>query len=96
MSLLHRNDDARTCGALTVVTNQTTFFAANELVAVVGDNNSHGGGAFTNNSRTFYIGGKKVIGVTDPAAPDNLCPDPGGQHCTPNAATGLSTFHIGY
>lgn len=37
----HRNNDARYCGALTIVTNQSTVYVNNELWAVHGDRDTH-------------------------------------------------------
>ena len=89
MALLHRNNDLRECGATTIVTGQSTVFAGGELVAVVGDESSHDGGAFLDNVRTIFINSLRVIGVGDDAEDD------GDGHTDTNASTGISTISIG-
>ena len=42
---VHRHGDARQCGATTVVSNQDNVFANGKLIAVQGDQNTHGAGA---------------------------------------------------
>jgi len=58
-----------------------------ELWAVVGDNDSHGGGALTlsgdSSPGTVFVNGIPVIvGKTDSSA-DSLCADVGPPHCDP-------------
>lgn len=90
MFKVHRNGDSRTCGASTVVVGQSTVFVNGVLWAVKGDVNSHGSGGLINTSgSTVTIEGKHVIvHGPDDAAPDNLCPISGGEHCNPRTATG--------
>lgn len=95
MPPVHRNDDLRDCFATTVVQGQSTVFAGGQLISVVGDPNVHGAGEFNDNGRTVLIGGKRVIAIGDGAAPDDLCPIVGQPHCSPNAATGITTVIIG-
>lgn len=66
MAAIHRHDDLRNCTATTVVQGQGTVKANGKLIAVVGDPNSHGGGALVSTSPgTVKINGKKVIVITD-------------------------------
>ena len=44
---IHRHSDNRSCGATTVVSNQSTVTADGLLVSVEPDENSHGGGALS-------------------------------------------------
>jgi uncharacterized Zn-binding protein involved in type VI secretion len=62
---------------------------------VNGDNNTDGGGALVAGTKNVFINGKAVVNVGDSAAPDALCPIPGGNHCAPNATGGLGTVIVG-
>lgn len=63
------------------------------LVAVSGDNNTHGGGALIpQNPQTVFVEGQSVIEDSDPASPDGLCPGPG--HCNPASVNGSSTVFV--
>lgn len=85
----HRNNDLRTCGASTVVSNQSTVTVNSRLWAVKGDPNNHGSGNLINTGTTVTIEGKEVIVLfPDNAAPDGLCPISGGEHCNPKTAEG--------
>src|SRR5262245_40600039 len=85
----HRKDDARTCGATTVVVGQSNTFVDGKLWAVDGDPNSHGAGDLIASHSGVFIDGIKVITHSpDPAAPDNLCIPLNFQHCTPSTAQG--------
>lgn len=89
MPAAHRHGDSRTCGATTVVQNQSTVFVNGRLWAVKGDPNTHGGGNLINTGTTVFISGIPVIvHSADPAAPDGLCPIAGGPHCGPATASG--------
>ena len=44
---IHRHGDDRSCGATTVVSNQSTVTADGSLVSVQPDEKSHGGGPLT-------------------------------------------------
>lgn len=92
----HRNGDERTCGASTVVVNQTTVFVNNRLWAVEGDPNSHGDGALVPvTGDTVYIEGILVIvHGPDNAFPDDLCLPVGGNHCAPFTAQGSGDTQI--
>lgn len=65
---------------------------AEELWAVMGDENDHGHGQFKDpgSGRTVYINGKSVICRNDEAYPDDLCAVAGGNHCDP-IAEGVSS-----
>ena len=84
----HRNNDPRICGAKTVVQNQSTVFVNNELWAVKGTFNNHGGGALINTTgSTVTVENKPVIvHGPDHAHPDALCPF--DSHCDPMTASG--------
>lgn len=85
----HTHGMSRACGATTVVIGQSHVFVNGKLWAVEGDPNSHGNGALIASGSKVFINGKKVIvNAPDAAAPDNLCPPLGGQHCTPFTAQG--------
>lgn len=94
---IHRQDDARSCGATTVVTGQSTVFANGKKVAVNGDENTHGNGDLIAVCDQVFIGGKKVVNVGDSATADNLCGVIGqpASHCTPSATTGSSNVFVG-
>ena len=84
---IHRDTDARVCGAATVVAGNFTVRANNLLVSVDGDPNSHGGGALGATSKEGYCHNILVVHHTpDPAAPDALCPPLNGSHCAPATA----------
>jgi uncharacterized Zn-binding protein involved in type VI secretion len=75
----HRHGDARSCGATTVVTNQSTVFVNDQLWAVKDTINSHGEGKLINTTGdTVFIEDKPVIvHGPDHAQPDNAGhPDP--------------------
>lgn len=91
----HLNNQTRTCGATTITSGQNFVKINGQAWAVVGDMNSHGGGAFIENGSFVKIGGKSVIVQNNQANPDNLCPTLGGQHCTPSAAEGSSFVSVG-
>lgn len=85
----HLNGDLRVCGAVTVVSGQSTVFVNGQLWAVEGDPNSHGGGALIPSGSTVLIEGKPVIvHAPDSAAADALCPIVGPPHCAPATAEG--------
>jgi len=86
----HRNGDSRSCGATTVVNNQSKVFVNNQLWAVKDSINNHGNGQLINSTgSTIYVEGKNVIvNGPDSAQPDGLCPIPGGEHCNPKTSQG--------
>ena len=93
---VHRDTDARSCGATTVVSGQGNVYANNLLISVDGDPNSHGGGALSAGSNKVFINNKLVVNHTpDGAAPDALCPPLGGDHCAPSTAQGSSDVFVG-
>lgn len=92
---VHRNGDSRTCGASTIVGNQSTVLSNGVLIAVDGDPNSHGGGELISGSNVF-IGGIGVINHTpDSARSDSSCPNSGGPHCLPATAGGSPNVFVG-
>lgn len=74
---VHRDNDDRFCGALTIVTGQSTVFVNNKLWAVVGDLDTHcneGALIASYGPKNVFINGKNVIcAVGDTAASDNSC-----------------------
>jgi len=86
---VHRNGDSRSCGASTNVAGQGDVFVNSKLASVKGDPNSHGGGALaaSNNDGTVFINGIPVVLLGSSAAPDALCPIPGGSHCNPKSSS---------
>ena len=88
----HRDQDERTCGAQTIVVNQSTVFVNTLLWAVEGDPNDHGDGDLVPvTGDTVFVENKLVIvHGPDNAFPDDLCIPIGGQHCTPFTAEGSS------
>ena len=83
----HRNNDARSCGAKTVVQNQSTVFVNDELWAVKNTDNNHGNGKLINTTGdTVFIEDKEVIvHGPDHAHPDDLHM---GEHSDPKTAEG--------
>ena len=75
MPAIHRNTDARSCGATTSVIGQSSVFSNGLLVSVNGDTNSHGAGGLIAGCDNVFVEGKLVVNHTpDSAAADNLCP----------------------
>ena len=96
MPAIHRDGDARSCGATTVVAGQSTVKANGKLVSVNGDPNSHGGGALVAGSNSVFINGKAVVNHSpDGSAPDDLCPPQAGAHCSPVTAEGSGDVFVG-
>lgn len=97
MPAAHRNGDARSCGATTVVEGQDFCYVDGKLWAVENDPNSHGDGQLIPTYSGVYIDNKPVIVHTpDQAQPDDLCPPLGGNHCDPETAEGSpGTFAYG-
>lgn len=79
----HRDTDARSCGATTVVEGQSSTYVNSLLWAVHNDPNSHGEGRLIATGQDVIIENKLVIVHTpDHANPDNL------GHTDPMTATG--------
>ena len=93
---VHRNGDARVCGASTVVSGQTTVFANNVLVSVNGDPNSHSAGNLVADTNHVYANNIMVVNNTpDSAGADGLCIPVGPPHCTPSTAGGSPNVYVG-
>lgn len=92
---IHRESDSRSCGASTVVAGQSSVYANDLLVSVDGDPNSHGGGVLVAATNQVFVEDKLVVNVGDTAGADSLCPDPGGEHCSPDATSGSSNVYVG-
>jgi hypothetical protein len=69
---VHRHGDARQCGATTVVSNQDNVFANGKLIAVQGDQNTHGAGALNAsiNPGTVFINDLELVVNGSTAAVD--------------------------
>ena len=91
---VHRDGDSRACGAATIASNPNVF-VNNKLAAVDGNPNSHGGGALSASNPNVYIGNILVVIQGNGAAPDALCPIPGGPHCAPSATSASGNVFIG-
>lgn len=90
MPAVHRHEDARACGATTVVSENTTVFANSKLIAINGNVNSHGAGALIAGSDNVFIGGVAVVNNTpDSAATDTL------GHSNTQTAAGSSNVNVG-
>ena len=93
---VHRDTDARACGATTTVAGQGNVYANNLLISVDGDPNSHGAGALSAGSNKVFINNIAVVNHTpDGAAPDALCPPLAGAHCAPETAQGSPDVFVG-
>lgn len=93
---VHRNNDPRICGATTIVSGQSNVYANGELVAVDGDENTHGGGGLIAANARVYINGKLVVNHTpENSNPDDLCAPLGPPHCNPQTAAGSSNVIVG-
>lgn len=96
MPPIHRNTDARNCGASTVVAGQSNVFANNLLVSVNGDPNTHGSGGLIAACNNVFVNNIMVVNHTpDSANPDSLCPPLGGNHCAPATAAGSPNVFVG-
>jgi len=95
-NFIHRQNDARSCGATTIATSNTVRING-RFVSVEGDTNTHGGGALraTQTAGKVRVGGKPVIILDDPASPDGKCPIPGGAHCNPKASSASPNVRAG-
>lgn len=94
MAISHRHGDGRVCGATTTVTGQDFVKIDGQLWSVNGDPNTDINGALVTSNSWLRIAGKGIIVVGDLAAPDNLCPIPGGPHCAPNSSTGSDLVKV--
>ena len=96
MPAIHRNTDARACGATTIVAGQGNVYANDLLVSVNGDPNSHGGGALSAANNNVFMNNILVVNDTpESAAPDALCVPIGGAHCAPVTAGGSPDVFVG-
>lgn len=92
MAKAHRQDDARICGATTIVEGQSFVTIGGKLWAVEGDPNTDGGGALITSHAWLMINGRGVIVAGDHAAPDAVCPVP--PHCDPLAVGFISLVDV--
>lgn len=93
--LIHRDTDARACGATTVTAQASKVFAEGELISINGDPNSHGGGALAATANKVYVGGTLIVLKGDSAGADALCPPLGGAHCAPSATGSAGKTYSG-
>jgi len=91
----HRDTDLRACGATTTSAQNKNVYVNGLLWAIDGDPNNHGGGAIDAKTKNVFIGGLMVSNLGDLAAPDNLCPIPGGPHCAPSTTSGSPDVFVG-
>jgi uncharacterized Zn-binding protein involved in type VI secretion len=83
MAAVHRHGDARTCGATTVVSGQSSVFVNDQLWAVEDDQNTHNNGELiATTGFSVQINGIRVIVVGDQAQPDGI------PHANPSASSG--------
>lgn len=95
MPAVHRDTDLRVCGATTVSSQSKNVFVNKLLWSIDGDPNSDGQGSLFAGTNNVFIGGVAVCNNNDTAAPDSLCPIPGGTHCAPNASEGSGNVFVG-
>lgn len=89
MSLVHRDKDARVCGAKTVTT-ATTVYIEGQLVALDDDPNTHGDGNIIATGYTnVYMESKKVAVKGDNAKGDNAT------HSNPYCTGSASNTYVG-
>lgn len=87
MAIVHRNNDLRSCGASTIA-SQSKLSIGGQPVALVGDVESHGHGAFIANGVKVTFQGKSLIRIGDSANPDDAT------HVNTQAATGFAKLTI--
>jgi hypothetical protein len=92
MPAVHRDTDARSCGASTIAENPNVY-TNGLLTAIDGNPNSHGGGELIAENPNVYIGGRLVVLDGNSANSDGLWPIPG--HWEPVAAAGSENVFIG-
>lgn len=99
MLQVHRIGDARICGAVTIPADGSGLarrvFVNGQIISLMGDPNTHGGGALIATTTKTFVNMLAVARVTDNAAPDALCPLGGAVHCNPFATTGSPNVFIG-
>ena len=84
---MHRNADLRSCGAATIA-SQSKMSVGGQPVALVGDVESHGHGAFITNGVKVTFQGKSIIRIGDSANIDDAL------HSNTQAATGFAKMTI--
>tara|TARA_B110000858_G_scaffold198513_1_gene265982 strand:+ start:6090 stop:6389 length:300 start_codon:yes stop_codon:yes gene_type:complete len=93
---VHRNNDARACGARTKATSPNVRVNG-EFISTEGNTNTHGGGALraTETAGKVRANGIPIILLNDPASADSLCPTAGGAHCAPKASSASPNVRAG-
>lgn len=94
MPAVHRDGDARVCGAKTISKGQSTVYVNNRLASVKGDPNTHGAGDLKADvgAGKVFINGEKVVGLGSNASPDNFSGPP---HRNPKATSASGDVNIG-
>jgi uncharacterized Zn-binding protein involved in type VI secretion len=100
MRQVHRIGDARVCGALTTPADGSGLvrrvFVNGQIISLMGDPNTHLGGALIATTTKTFVNMQPVARVDDNASPDALCPIGGLSHCNPFATTGSPNVFIGF
>ena len=93
---VHRQGDSRTCGASTV-TRVTNVRVNNRPISVDRDTNTHGAGQLRASETVGKVRANSIAVILngDNASADNLCPIPGGNHCSPNASSASPNVRAG-
>ena len=95
-AFVHRQGDSRSCGASTV-TRVTNVRVNGRPISVDKDTNTHGAGQLNASVTVGKVRANSIAVVLngDTAQPDNLCPIPGGAHCSPNASSASPNVRAG-
>ena len=95
-SFVHRQGDTRSCGA-TTITRVTDVRVNGRPISVDNDPNTHGGGNLKASVTVGHVRANSIPGIIngDSASSDNLCPEPGGAHCAPNATSASPDVRAG-
>ena len=92
---VHRDTDARACGATTASAQGKNVYVNKLLWSINNDPNTHGGGSLVAATNKVFIGGTLVCNKGDSASPDSLCAPVGGAHCAPSATGASSNVFVG-
>lgn len=95
-AFVHRQGDSRSCGASTV-TRVTNVRVNNRPISVDRDTNTHGAGQLHASETVGKVRANNIAVILngDSASSDNLCPIPGGNHCSPNASSASPNVRAG-
>lgn len=95
MTYVHRESDARVCGAVTLPQGQDFVKVDGKLWAVQGDPNSDGGGGLIASKDYIFINSLPIIVQGDHAVPDTQCFFIGPPHCDPYAVGFDDLINVG-